>query len=158
MALAMQLRVYRIIRSNPKTTLQSAYLEVQHQLNIKLAPSTLRMTLLFQHFRASKIINRPLLTAKHKKAHLALALAHPVCTIDECKAVAWSNECKINCIGSDGRQHCWIQAAGFNSKLVRPTVKFGGGNIMVWGSMIHKGASAFYVQGEDDSGPFYCCS
>ncbi|CBQ72283.1 related to transposase [Sporisorium reilianum SRZ2] len=97
------------------------------------------------HFRARKIINKPLLTIRHKKARLAFALAHKDWTVDDWKTVICSDECKINRIGSDGRQHCWINAAGFNSKLVHPTVKFGGGSIMVWGSMTHKGVGAFHI-------------
>ena len=46
---------------------------------------------------------------------------------------------KINFFGLDGKQFCWIKNAGFNSKLVRLTVKFGSSSIMLWGCMMWEG-------------------
>ena len=46
----------------------------------------------------------------------------------------WSDETKINRIGSDGRKWVWKkQGKGLSSRLVKGTLKFGGGNIMMWG-------------------------
>ena len=86
-----------------------------------------------------------MLTIKHKKQRLAFALAHKDWTVDNWKTVIWSDETKINRLGSDGRQHCWINTAGFTSKLVRPTLKYHGRNIMIWGSMTYKGVGTVHV-------------
>ena len=46
----------------------------------------------------------------------------------------WSDKTKINRIGSDGRKWIWKkQGEGLSSRLVKGTLKFGGGNIMMWG-------------------------
>ncbi|SPO25311.1 related to transposase [Ustilago trichophora] len=137
--------INRFVKRNPRTTLCRACQEVLQQLKVKLAPSTLCKALLFNHFRARKIVKKPLLNNKHKKDCLAFALAHRELTIDDWKTVIWSDEAKINRLGSDGKQHCWINTAGFSSKLVHPTLKFGGGNIMVWGAMTHKGVGSVHV-------------
>ena len=48
----------------------------------------------------------------------------------------WSDKTKINRIGSDGKQWVWKKAGdGLIEREVQGTVKFGGGNIMVWSSM-----------------------
>jgi transposase len=79
---------------------------------------------------------KPLLTAVHRKKRLAFALKHREWTVEDWKRVMWSDETKINRIGSDGKQWVWKKAGdGLIEREVQGTVKFGGGNIMVWGCM-----------------------
>ena len=48
--------------------------------------------------------------------------------------VLWSDEMKINSFGSDGFRHVWRRPGEeYKDKCVMPTVKHGGGNVMVWG-------------------------
>jgi hypothetical protein len=49
----------------------------------------------------------PLFTAKHCKACLDWALAHQSWIIEDWKRVVWSDETKINHLGSDGRKWGW---------------------------------------------------
>ncbi len=50
--------------------------------------------------------------------------------------VLWSDETKINLFGSDGVKRVWRQPGEeYKDKCVLPTVKHGGGNVMVWGCM-----------------------
>src|SRR5262249_61136747 len=52
------------------------------------------------------------------------------------KRVIWSDETKINRFGSDGKEWVWKQTGKeLIDREVQRTVKFGGGNIMVWGCM-----------------------
>ena len=44
----------------------------------------------------------PLLSVKHCKAHLDYAYTHKDWTVEDWKKVVWSDETKINCLGSDG--------------------------------------------------------
>ena len=46
--------------------------------------------------------------------------------------VLWSDGMKINLFGSDGFKHVWRQPGEeYKNKCVMPTVKHGGGNVMV---------------------------
>ncbi len=48
--------------------------------------------------------------------------------------VLWSDETKINVFGSDGVKHVWRQPGKeYKDKCVFPTVKYGGGSVMVRG-------------------------
>ena len=47
---------------------------------------------------------QPLLSAKHYKARFDFAIAHKDWTIKDWKKVIWSDETKINCLGSDRRR------------------------------------------------------
>ena len=68
------------------------------------------------------------------------ALAHQHWTIEDWKRVVWSDETKINRLGSDGRKWVWKKAGeGLNDRQVQGTQKFGGESLMVWGCMMWEG-------------------
>jgi len=88
---------------------------------------------------------KPLLSLKHRKARLAFSKKYKDWTIDQWKRVFFSDETKINRYGSDGRQYCWKKRGErLRGQHVTPTLKHGGGSIMVWACFC-----AF--------GPGYCC-
>jgi transposase len=79
---------------------------------------------------------KPLLSVRHRKQRLGFALKYREWTVEDWKRLIWSDEAKINRFGSDGRQWVWKQKGeGLIEREVQGTVKFGGGNIMVWGCM-----------------------
>ena len=83
---------------------------------------------------------RPLLSAKHHKACFDFAYAHKDWTLDDWKRVIWSDETKINRLGSDGRKWVWKKSGErLSDRLVEGTVKFGGGSVMIWGCMTWEG-------------------
>ena len=129
----------RHMQHNPFTSIREASQVLKAQYNVQVSKATVRRALRFNHHKARKIVKKPLLTKRHRDARLQFALAHKDWTLDDWKRVVWSDETKINRFGSDGKQHCWVKDAGFSSKLVRPTVKFGGGSIMIWGCMTYAG-------------------
>ncbi len=77
--------------------------------------------------------------------------------MEDWKRVIWSDETKINRIGSDGKQWVWKQVGeGLISREVQGTVKFGGGKIMVWGCMGWEGVGQLAeVEGRMDGTTWY---
>ena len=68
------------------------------------------------------------------------AIRHKDWTLGDWKRVVWSYETKINHLGSDARKQAWKRAGeGLSNRLVEGTVKFGGGSVMLWGSMLWDG-------------------
>ena len=68
------------------------------------------------------------------------ALAHQYWTVEDWKRVVWSDETKINRLGSDGRKWVWKKPGeDLNDRLVQGTQKFGGGSLMMWGCMLWEG-------------------
>ena len=79
---------------------------------------------------------KPFLSVKHRKQRLAFALKYQNWTVEDWTRVIWSDETKINRIGSDGRKYVWKVAGDpLQDREVQGTVKFGGGSLMVWGCM-----------------------
>ena len=74
----------------------------------------------------------PCLISTHKKARLDFAESHQHWTVEDWKQVIWSDETKINHIGSDGKRWAWKKAGqDLSNRLVQETVKFGGGSLMM---------------------------
>ncbi len=64
--------------------------------------------------------------------------------MDYWKHVLWSDETKINIFGSNGVKRVWWQPGEeYKDKCVLPTVKHGGGSVMVWGCMSAAGEIQF---------------
>ena len=74
--------------------------------------------------------------------------------MEDWKRILWSDETKINRIGSDGRVYTWKEkGAPLSDRTTTPTVKHGGGNnLMVWGCMGWNGVGKLTeVEGKMDA-------
>lgn len=77
---------------------------------------------------------------------LNFAKEHINWTIDDWKKVLWSDESKFNMIASDGKGYVRRPVnKRFDPKYTKGTVKFGGGNIMVWGCFSWHGLGPLHL-------------
>ena len=83
---------------------------------------------------------KPLLTARHRKNRLEFALGHRHWTVDDWKRVIFSDETKIDRLGSHGRRWAWkLPGEGPSDRLVEGTLTFGCSHLMMWGAMYQEG-------------------
>ena len=75
---------------------------LQDITNQSISSKTIRRGLKGAGMKAVVKRKRPLLFKRHRKNCMDFALAHKDWTLDDCKRVIWSDETKINCLGSDG--------------------------------------------------------
>jgi transposase len=67
-------------------------------------------------------------------------LKHQHWTVDDWKHVVWSDETKVNRVGSGGRSWVWKgPGSELTEQQVKGTVKFGGGSLMLWGCITAQG-------------------
>ena len=94
----------------------------------------------------------PFLSARHRRLRMDFAESHKGWTVEDWKRVIWSDETKINRLGSDGKKWVWKRPGeGLNDRLVQGTVKFGGGSLMIWGCMFWEGPGyATKIDGRED--------
>ncbi len=100
---------------------------------------------------------KPLLKLAHKKACKQFAEDNLAKSMNYWNHVLWSDESKVNLFYSDGVQHvCWRPGEEYQDNCALPTVKHGGGSIMVWGCMSTAGTGElWFIKGNMDSN-MYC--
>jgi transposase len=148
--------ILREIKTGRAANAVQAAQNINSTISEPVSSSTVRRLLRKHSFKAVVKKKKPLLSAGHRKKRLAFAQKYQNWTVEDWKRVLWSDETKINRLGSDGRQWVWKQKGdGLIQREVQETVKFGGGNIMVWGCMGWNGVGQLAeVEGRMDTDQF----
>ena len=122
-----------------------------------VSAQTIRRTLHQIGVNGCHLRRKPLLKTIHKKARKQFAEDMSTKHMDYWNHVLWSNEMKINLFGSDGFKHVWRwPGEEYRDKCVVPTVKHGGGNVMVWGCMSAAGVGELYFTRGNMNSNMYC--
>jgi transposase len=99
-----------------------------------LSHETVCQTLKDAGLKAKKKVTKPKLPKHICDARLSFAHAHRHWTVEDWKGVMWSDDTKINCLGSDGQQWVWIRPGQeLSDAAIQPTAHSGGGSIQIWG-------------------------
>ncbi len=100
---------------------------------------------------------KPLLKMMHKKARKQFAEDKQTKDMDYWNHALWSDETNINLFCSDGVKRVWWQLGEkYKDKCVLPTVKHGGGSVMVWGCMSAAGTGELqFIEGTMNTN-MYC--
>ena len=97
-----------------------------------VSAQTIRLTLHEIGVHGCHPRRKPLLKTIHKKASKQFAEDMSTKHVDYWNHVLWSDEMKINLFGSDGFKYVWRRPGEeYKDECVMPTVKHGGGNVMV---------------------------
>jgi isopentenyl diphosphate isomerase/L-lactate dehydrogenase-like FMN-dependent dehydrogenase len=125
-----------MIRTGKAANAVQAAKHLNSVIDSTVSVQTIRNVLKEDGLKAYVKKKKPLLTTRHKKARLQFAQKYSEWTVEDWKRVIWSDETKINRFGSDGLQYVWKKPGEpLSEREITSTVKFGGGNIMVWGCM-----------------------
>lgn len=102
---------------------------------------TVRRALRRQGLAARVTPRKPSLTKLHMQRRLTWAREHRDWTVDDWRRVIFSDESKVQLVSGAGRSWCWrgTGRCTWDRRTIKPTKKFGGGSIMVWGCMSAKG-------------------
>ncbi len=128
--------------------------EVKRQL---VSAQTIQHTLQQVRLHGRRPRRKPLLKLAHKKACKQFAEDNLAKSMNYWNHVLWSDESKVNLFDLDGVQHVWRRPGEeYQENCALPTVKHGGGSIMVWGCMSAAGSGELrFIEGNMDSN-MYC--
>jgi len=136
-----------------KTAVKLAY-ELKNTIKVDVSADTVRRALKETGMKAICKKKKPKLQPRHIRQRYEFALRHQYWTKDDWKRVIFSDETKINRLGSDGRQWIWKKTDDnrLTDRDIQGTVKFGGGSLMMWGCMTAKGVGfACWIDGNMDA-------
>ena len=124
----------RMSKKDPRRDAAQLNGDMFQLLNVKCSKSTTRQRLKDAKLFGRRPSKKPLVSLKNRKARLAFAKKHISWTSKEWSKILWSDESKYLLFGNDGVTYVRRpNGEKFNPKYQLPTVKHGGGNIMVWG-------------------------
>ena len=100
--------------------------ELKNSLGVKVDDNTVRRALKNSGFKAIEKASKPFLSVKNIRARLKFAKDHKDWTNEDWNRIIWSDETKINRVGSDGRYWCWIHDGNSRElRHVKKTLKYG---------------------------------
>lgn len=128
--------ILREIKKNPKINATVLTKQLEHDLNINVTPQTVRNVIHSNDYHARSARKKPHISKKNRKARVDFAKAHVNKPMEFWMKTIFADESKFNLFGCDGKVLVYRKP---NSELEErnmvPTVKHGGGGVMVWGCM-----------------------
>ncbi len=152
-----QRHIQRLCLGNRHMSAASIAAEVEWVGGQPVSAQTIRRTLHQIGLHGCRPRRKPLLKMMHKKARKQFAEDRQTKDMDYWNHVLWSDETKIHLFGSDGVKRVWRQPGEeYKDKCVLPTVKHGGGSVMVWGCMSAAGTEELqFIEGTMNAN-MYC--
>jgi transposase len=150
-------RLVRTVTSGKADTAAQLTRELRDTTEMELSQDTVCRALKAAGLKAASKVKKPRLLPSHKRKRMDFAVRYQHWTVEDWKRVVWSDETKINRLGSDGRKWVWKKpGSALTDRHVQGTVKFGGGSLMMWGCMAAQGVGyACRIDGRMDSA-LYC--
>lgn len=129
-----------ISKRNRRLTAPEIRAEVNGSREIPLSVSTVKRRLVAAGLKGRIAARKPLLRPQNRKKRLEWARQHKDWSIEMWKKVLWTDESKFQVFGSNRR--VFVRRSDqerMAPQCVVPTVKHGGGSVMVWGSFCYEG-------------------
>jgi transposase len=133
-------QLVRTLTSGKADTAAQLTRELRDTTGMELSTDTVCRALKQAGMKAALRKKKPRLLQTHKRQRKDFAVRYQNWTVDDWKRVVWSDETKINRLGSDGCKWAWKKPGSMlTDQHVQGTVKFGGGSLMMWGCMTAQG-------------------
>jgi transposase len=139
-----QRRIVNLITSRRCSTAVEVRTHLKINEDIEISVSTIRRILRNHGLVSGVKKKKPYLSDSHRKTRLAFAKKYEKWTVEDWSKVIWSDESRFQIFGSDGKQYYWKRhGEPLNQFHVKPTMKYGGGSIMIWGCFTSRGVGSY---------------
>ncbi|GFV49360.1 transposable element Tc1 transposase [Trichonephila clavipes] len=133
-------KVLKDIKIDPKLSAVKLAAETSRIMDRSVSAETVRNMIRHAGYSSRVARKKPFISLQNQKKRLEFAKTHQLKTGNFWKKVIFSDESKLNIFGNDGRRPVWRKPnIALDPKNLRPTVKHGGGSVMVWGCMTPNG-------------------
>lgn len=130
--------IIRMSKDDPRLNSVDIHREISTFNGIQISSKTVQRRLVSAGLNGRRPAKKPLISTKNRKARIDFAKRHLNWSIEDWKKVIFSDESKFLLFGSDGIRYIRRpEGKRFDPKYQLPTVKHGGGNVMVWGCFRH---------------------
>uniref|UniRef100_A0A8K9UDX3 Transposase n=1 Tax=Oncorhynchus mykiss TaxID=8022 RepID=A0A8K9UDX3_ONCMY len=148
------LMIMRKVRDQARTTRQGLVNDLK-RAGATVSKKTISNTLRRHGLKSCSARKVPLLKLAYVQARLKFANDHLDDPKEEWEQVMWSDETKIELFGLNSTRHVWRKKDEYNPKNTIPTVKHGGGNIILWGCFSAKGTERLHrIEGRMDGAKY----
>uniref|UniRef100_A0AAY5KCW6 Transposase Tc1-like domain-containing protein n=1 Tax=Esox lucius TaxID=8010 RepID=A0AAY5KCW6_ESOLU len=143
--------IMRKVRDQPRTTRQDLVNDLK-RAGTTVSKKTISNTPRRHGLKSCSARKVPLLKPAHFQAHLKFANDHLDDPEEEWEKVMWAAETKLDPFGLNSTRRVWRKKMDeYNPKNTIPTVKHGGGNIILWGCFSAKGTVRLHrIEGRMD--------
>lgn len=145
-------KIVRQVSIEPKLNLKDIQTDLKNA-GTDVHLSTIRTTMNNNGLHGRVAVKKPYLSKKHQKSRLDFAKKYLEKPFDYWSNIIWSDETKIELFGHNQQRYIWRKKnTAHVVKNTVPTVKHGGGSIMIWGCFNLKGTGKMTtIEGRMDS-------
>uniref|UniRef100_A0A8C5LM47 Transposase Tc1-like domain-containing protein n=1 Tax=Leptobrachium leishanense TaxID=445787 RepID=A0A8C5LM47_9ANUR len=142
----------RRVEKSPRVTTEELRKDLS-DVGTEVSAQTIRLTLRNEGLHARTPRRTPLLSPKNKKSRLQYAKSLTDKPQKFWDSVLWTDETKLELFGPMDQRYAWRRKnKAYEEKNTLPTVKHGGGSIMLWGCFASAGTGKLQrVQGTMNS-------
>lgn len=128
------------VQKNPKLTASKIAKDVEERFQKTICSDTVCKILKKSGYHARVARKKPFVSLINRQKRIAFAKEHISKPLDFWEKVLFSDESKFCIFGITGRKLVWRkQGTALDRQNLAPTVKHGGGGVMVWGCMAYNG-------------------
>lgn len=125
--------IVRIVRSNRQQSAKQLQNNFVQSSGTVASLATVKRALHEAGYYSRVAARKPLISEKNRRDRLQWCDRHKEWTDEQWKKVIWSDESRFTLFRSDGRIRVWrLPKEKYDVDCVVPTVKHGGGGVMVW--------------------------
>ena len=137
--------VVRSSKENPRKSGKEIQREFTQSHQISCSYATVKRRLKQNNLFGRRPVKKPFVSAKNRRVRLKFAKEHLNWTANQWSKILWSDESKCNMFGFDGIKYVRRPIGLRNDvKYQVPTVKHGGGSVILWSCFSRDGVGSIY--------------